>query len=125
MLDATSTEPIYQQIANWLEDEILLGHLTEDAKVYSQYQLAELFQVNPATAGKAITLLLEQDLVYKKRGLGTFVKEGAQQQLKMNRKTTVIQTIIDDLVEQAKLLGLTEHDVQQAIQASFQKEEKK
>lgn len=125
MLDATSTEPIYQQIANWLEDEILLGHLIEDAKVYSQYQLAELFQVNPATAGKAITLLLEQDLVYKKRGLGTFVKEGAQQQLKMNRKTTVIQSIIDDLVEQAKLLGLTEHDVQQAIQASFQKEEKK
>lgn len=60
-----STAPIYIQIAEWIENEILAERLQEAGKVYSQYQLAELFNINPATAGKGLTILLENDIVYK------------------------------------------------------------
>ena len=39
------TTPIYMQIAEWLENEILAERLLADGKVYSQYQLAELFNI--------------------------------------------------------------------------------
>lgn len=59
------TTPIYIQIAEWLQHEIIADRLQTDAKVYSQYQLAELFNINPATAGKGLTILLEEQLLYK------------------------------------------------------------
>jgi len=47
-----SSKPIYIQIAEWIEDEIIADRFIQDSKVYSQYQLAELFNINPATAEK-------------------------------------------------------------------------
>lgn len=75
-----STTPIYIQIAEWLQHEIIANRLQADEKVYSQYQLAELFNINPATAGKGLTILLEEQLLYKKRGLGMFVATDAKDQ---------------------------------------------
>ena len=60
------------QIAEWLETEILGGVIECDQKVYSQYQLAEMFNINPATAAKGINLLADERILYKKRGLGMF-----------------------------------------------------
>ncbi|MET1013147.1 MAG: GntR family transcriptional regulator, partial [Paenisporosarcina sp.] len=50
--------PIYVQLAEWLENEILREQFKADEKMYSQYQLADLFTINPATAGKSLTILL-------------------------------------------------------------------
>jgi len=50
ILDNDSLKPIYVQIADWLENEILSGNIGSDEKMYSQYQLAEMFNINPATA---------------------------------------------------------------------------
>jgi DNA-binding transcriptional regulator YhcF (GntR family) len=66
-------KPIYVQIAEWLEIEILNNHIKEDERIFSQYQLADMFTVNPATAAKGLNILLEENIVYKKRGLGMFV----------------------------------------------------
>ena len=52
--------PIYVQIAEWLETEILNGHFQSGDKVYSQYQLAEMYNINPATAAKGLNLLAEK-----------------------------------------------------------------
>lgn len=51
-LKPDSLTPIYLQIAGWLEDQIISGVLAADQRVYSQYQLAELFNINPATGAK-------------------------------------------------------------------------
>lgn len=123
MLNMNSAVPIYIQIAQWLENEILVDHLKVDDKVHSQYQLAELFQVNPATAGKAITHLIEHQYVYKKRGLGTFVAEGAKELIQMKRKSTTMEQIISQLIEQAKLLGVTETEVIKELKRAFREEE--
>ncbi|MBC2721223.1 MAG: GntR family transcriptional regulator, partial [Desulfosporosinus sp.] len=79
ILNTDSTKPIYIQIAEWLEVEILNGNFKEDERVYSQYQLADMFTINPATAAKGLNLLAEEHIVYKRRGLGMFVSPNAKQ----------------------------------------------
>ena len=61
ILNPNNQVPIYIQIAEWIENEILADRLVTDGKVYSQYQLAEMFNINPATAGKGLTVLLESE----------------------------------------------------------------
>lgn len=114
--------PIYVQIAEWLENEIIEGHLAADDKVFSQYQLAEKFNVNPATAGKGLTILLEKQLVYKKRGLGMFVVADARERLVEERMQHGLNSKIQELVSEARRLNVSESQVIQLIQRVFQKE---
>ena len=72
ILDTDGTKPIYMQISEWIETEILNGNFVVDQKVSSQYQLAEMFNINPATAAKGLTILADENILYKKRGLGMF-----------------------------------------------------
>lgn len=108
MLDADGSKPIYVQIAEWIEKTIIDETLPADEKVYSQYQLAELFNINPATAGKGLTLLLEAEIIYKRRGLGTFVAPDARDKLLAKRKEETLRRLIQELLTEATLLGVDE-----------------
>ena len=111
LLSSSSTAPIYIQIAEWLENEILADRLVTDGKVYSQYQLAEIFNVNPATAGKGLTILLEQNILYKKRGLGMFVTVDAKETILRTRRNEVIQQMAQKLVQEAKRLSMKDEEL--------------
>ncbi|PID16162.1 GntR family transcriptional regulator [Sporosarcina sp. P34] len=117
LLEMDGEKPIYIQIAEWLETEIIDGTLQADDKVYSQYQLADLFNINPATAGKGLTILLDAELIYKKRGLGTFVTADAREKLLAKRKGGRLSRLVQDLLNEAALLGLEEDQLIKLIQA--------
>lgn len=116
MLESDRSKPIYVQIAEWLENEILEGALSADEKVYSQYQLAEMFNINPATAGKGITLLLEKELVYQRRGLGTFVREHARAKLLAERTEFILEKKIKNLLKEAERLQINYDQLLQLIE---------
>ena len=116
MLNAESMKPIYVQIAEYLEGEILKGSLGADEKVYSQYQLAEMFNINPATAAKGISLLAEEGILYKKRGLGMFVAPHGREHILEKQRTVVLNDMILELVHKAEQLGVEESDLIARIQ---------
>ncbi|GKV63992.1 GntR family transcriptional regulator [Sporosarcina sp. NCCP-2331] len=116
MLEMDGEKPIYIQIAEWLENEIIDGTLEADDKMHSQYQLAELFNINPATAGKGLTILLDADLIYKKRGLGTFVAADAREKLLAKRKDHTLRRLIRELLDEARLLGIEDEELFRFIQ---------
>ena len=117
MLDVDGSKPIYVQIAEWIEKAIIDETLPADEKVYSQYQLAELFNINPATAGKGLTLLLEAEIIYKRRGLGTFVAPDARDKLLAKRKEETLRRLIQELLTEATLLGIDEQYLLKMIAA--------
>lgn len=96
--------PIYVQVAEWLENEILRGQFKPDDKMYSQYQLADLFTINPATAGKGLSILLENDILYKKRGLGMFVTSNARTIILSKRKSEKLSILVKGIVDEAEHL---------------------
>lgn len=122
MLETDHSKPIYIQIAEWLENEILEGSLSADEKVYSQYQLAEIFNVNPATAGKGLTLLLEKEIVYKKRGLGMFVSSDGHEKLLTERTESILQNQITNLLEEAKRLQIDYPQLLKIIEKAYKQQ---
>lgn len=122
MLETDSSKPIYIQIAEWLENEILERALSANEKVYSQYQLAEIFNINPATAGKGLTLLLEKEIVYKKRGLGMFVSEDGREKLLAERTDSILQNQIAHLLEEANRLQIDYAQLLQLIEKAYKKQ---
>ena len=81
-IDFGSQTPIFLQLSQGLEDEILSGIYREGEQIPSITELAASYKINPATALKGINLLVDAGIVYKKRGIGMFVSQGALQLLK-------------------------------------------
>ncbi|MGI5998331.1 MAG: GntR family transcriptional regulator [Lutispora sp.] len=102
---------IYMQIAEAIEDAIISGELNEGDQVYSTNQFARLYGINPATAAKGINLLVEEGILYKKRGIGMFVAEGARNMIVGKRKTQFIEDYISKLIREAEKLNITKEEL--------------
>jgi len=102
---------IYMQIAEAIEDAVISGELNEGDQVYSTNQFARLYGINPATAAKGINLLVEEGILYKKRGIGMFVAEGARNMIVGKRKTQFIEDYISKLIREAEKLNITKEEL--------------
>ncbi|MDN5342200.1 GntR family transcriptional regulator [Oceanotoga sp. DSM 15011] len=110
-LNEDSTKPLFLQIAEMIEDMILEGDFKEEEQVFSTNQLAQTFKINPATARKGFNLLVEDDILYKKRGLGMFVKKGAINMIKSKRKKNFFEEYILKMIKEAEKLSITKEDL--------------
>ena len=109
------SKPIFLQIAENIEDEILKDALKEGDQVPSTNQFAKKYQINPATAAKGINLLVDEQILYKKRGIGMFVAEGARQSIEEKRRMNFFREYILPLLEEARKLHLESEDVVRMI----------
>ncbi len=116
ILNTDSMKPIYVQIAEWLEGEILSENIKDEERIYSQYQLAEMFTINPATAAKGLNILADEAIVYKKRGLGMFVSPNAKQFILTRRKSQILGQMIKELVMEANRLEVSKSELNGMIQ---------
>src|SRR6266702_409890 len=80
------SRPIFLQIAEQIENDILAGHLAEESQVPSTNEFAAYHRINPATAGKGVNLLVDDGILYKRRGIGMFVADGARARLVAKRR---------------------------------------
>ena len=106
-----SIKPIYIQIAEWLEDEILKGNIEEEEQVPSKNQFASIYKINPATANKGINILVDENILYKKRGIGMFVAAGAKKMILKKRKEVFCKEFIDKLLFEAEKLGISKDEI--------------
>ena len=110
-LDQNEVKPIYLQIAEGIEDDILDKMLSEEEQAYSQYQIARQFGINPATAAKGINQLVMRGILYKVRGRGMYVSKGAREMIMNERKSAFSQTFIKDLLAEASKLEITKEEL--------------
>lgn len=108
-------QPIFQQIAVMIEDDILNGTYREDDQIISIAQFTRMFQINPATAVKGIALLVNEGILYKKRGLGMFVSPDAKKIIMSKRRDRFFNELVLKLLNEAEKLGLTNDDVIEMI----------
>lgn len=118
-LDFNSEKPIFQQIAEGVEDAILAGAFPEESQIPSITEFAVRYTINPATALKGINLLAEEGVVYKKRGVGMFVSQGAVERLREKRQQGFYRRFVVPLAEEAARLGLPETEVQTMVAQAF------
>lgn len=106
---------IYLQIAHMIEDDILRGIYREEEQVPSTNELARALRINPATAAKGINLLVEQGILYKRRGIGMFVAPGAGQAVRASRQAAFYKRFVCPMVKEAAGLGLTVHQLNEMV----------
>lgn len=102
----SNDRPIYLQIADSIENDIIKDIIEEESQIPSTNQMAILYKINPATAGKGINMLVDQGILYKKRGIGMFVSTGAKRIIKEKRKSDFYEKYIASLLEEAKNLDI-------------------
>jgi len=113
--------PIFIQVSEWIEDAILSGAFPEESQIPSITEFSVTCKINPATALKGINLLVNKDIIYKKRGLGMFVATGAIDKLREERKEHFYKNFIENLITEAKRLNLSESDIKSMIERGFEK----
>lgn len=101
------SRPIFQQIAEQIEDDIIAGVLLEETQVPSTNEFAAFHRINPATAGKGVNLLVDSGILYKKRGIGMFVTTGSRDRLVAQRRDEFREQYIRPLLAEAEKLGIT------------------
>lgn len=114
---------IYLQIAQMLEDGILRGIYPEETQVPSTNELARTLRINPATGAKGLNLLVEDGILYKRRGLGMFVAPGAAARIRAKRRAEFLEQYVKPLVTEARKLGLTTEELQAMLEAACRQEE--
>ncbi len=108
--------PIFMQIAERIENDIIAGELPEEAQVPSTNQFASFYQINPATAAKGVNLLVDQGILYKKRGLGMYVASGARARLLEKRREQFFEHYVVTMLQEAEKLGITTEQLSEMIQ---------
>lgn len=104
-------QPIYIQIRERIEDQIIKKQLLEHDQAPSTNQLVNFYKINHATVSKGINQLVEDGILYKKRGIGMFVAAGAREKLLEKRRKSFIEDYIVTLVQEADKLDITVEDI--------------
>ncbi|MFK4086873.1 GntR family transcriptional regulator [Kribbella sp. NPDC020789] len=107
--------PIYLQIAEQIKNDIVSGALAEDEQVMSTNQYAAFYRINPATAAKGFAQLVDEGVLYKKRGIGMFVSPKARELLRSGRQEGFFTDVVDPMIREAKAIGVPMRDIVQHI----------
>jgi len=108
--------PIFIQVAERVEDDIIEGGLIEESQVPSTNQFAAFYKINPATAAKGVNLLVDEGILYKKRGIGMFVAKGAREIVINKRKEQFFEQYVRTMIHEAKKLEITVEQLTSMIQ---------
>lgn len=118
-LNFRSDVPIYIQIARQLEDAIFTGVYGEETQIPSTTEISVNYKINPATVLKGMNILVNDGIIYKRRGVGMFATEGARARIKANRQEEFTDKFINSLVNEARKLELSKEDVIEMIERGF------
>lgn len=113
-------KPIYAQIADRIEDDILNGKYQEEARIPSVREFAALMEVNANTTMRAYEMLQNRNIIYMKRGIGYFVATGARELVLENRKNVFIGEDLNSFFHEIYTLGIPIEEITSLYQEYVQ-----
>ena len=108
-------QPLFRTLAQTIERGIVDGSYPEETQIPSTNEFALHLRINPATANKGINLLVDAGLLYKRRGIGMFVAEGARGRLLAQRTERFAGDYVDPMVAEGQRLGLQREDIVELV----------
>jgi GntR family transcriptional regulator len=107
--------PLFLQIAEQIATSVVDGTYPEETQVPSTNELAAFHRINPATAAKGVNQLVADGVLYKRRGIGMFVAEGARTRLLESRREEFSRQFIAPLMTEAQKLGIDAEQLKKMI----------
>ncbi len=110
-MEYSEHKPIYLQNVDLMQEKILRGDWREEDRIPSVREMGALVGVNPNTIVRSYQLLESEDIIYNKRGLGYFVKEGAVERIKENMNREFIASELPQFKAKVEMLGITKEEL--------------
>ena len=110
-MEYSEHKPIYLQNVDLMQEKILQGDWREEERIPSVREMGAMVGVNPNTIVRSYQLLESQEIIYNKRGLGYFVKDGAVARIKENVKNEFIANDLPQFKAKAQMLGITKDEL--------------
>ena len=120
-LNLDDEKPIFQQLAEEVEDNILKGIFEEETQIPSTTEISIKFKINPATANRGVNLLVDEGILYKKRGIGMFVATGAREKIISKRRAAFYENYVLPLLLESNNLNLTKDEIITMIERGYGK----
>jgi DNA-binding transcriptional regulator YhcF (GntR family) len=95
------------QIMERIESDIITGAYETGDLIISTTQISKVYSVNPATAVKAVGKLTDAGILYKDRGIGMRVAEGAKEKITERRRAVFLNQTVDALLGEAETLSIS------------------
>ncbi len=111
--------PIYLQLRKHIEELILERTLPEEAQIPSIRVMAREFQLNPITVGNALSSLVDEGVLYKRRGVGIFVAKGSRELIISERGKDFITGSLEPVLKKARQLELAKETVIELTNAIY------
>lgn len=100
IIDKNSVIPLYFQVKEYLRSQIQSGQYKVDELIPSERELAEEFEINRLTVRQAINELVQEGLLYRQRGVGTFVSSP-----KIEQPLTRLTNFSNDMINRGAVPG--------------------
>lgn len=120
-IDINSSVAVYVQIENHVQFAIASGRLKAGDQLPSVRELSERLNVNPNTVAKAYRDLEVMGLLYTRRGMGVFVNKGVEGKCRDECRKRIIGRL-HEVVAEAKAAGMTNREISEVTDKSFQME---
>lgn len=110
-----SGEPIYQQIANQFEADILAGKYSQGEYLPSIRSLAKDLKISVITTMKAYEMLAEQGLVTAVQGKGFYVNAQDSEMLR-EQHLRKVETALTEAIAAARVAGMDKKELSDMLQ---------
>jgi len=110
-MEFKDNKPIYQQIADLCFHKVLKREWKEEERIPSVRELAVSMEVNPNTVMRSYDYLQSEDVIYSKRGMGYFVRQGSYEHTLALQRKSFYETDLVEIFNTMKLLDISVEDV--------------
>lgn len=116
-----SSRPIYLQIIERVQMDVITGRYQPGDKLPSVRDLAQEAAVNPNTMQKALSELERSGLIYSQRTSGRFITEDKELIHQMQKELAAAE--VSAFVAHMKQLGITPEEIRQLLAETIEEED--
>ena len=111
--------PIYMQLRRLIEELILNRILKEEDAIPSLRTMAKDYQLNPLTVSNAVGALVEEGILYKKRGIGIFVSPDSRTLIINKRSESFLTDTLEPALRTARQLEIPKRVITERLDALY------
>lgn len=105
-MDFSESKAIYQQIADYVCEQVLIGMWKENDRIPSVRELGIQLEVNPNTVLRAYDFLQRSGIISNRRGIGYFASDDAISKIKQLRRERFVSRELPHIFQEMDLLGM-------------------
>jgi GntR family transcriptional regulator len=119
LLDDRSGLPIYTQIVNQIQSQLVNGRINPGDQLPTVRALAQELRVNFNTVARAYRILDEEHIISTQQGRGTFITEIPPKEVSEKLRYESLAALTQRFINEAFRLGFSEREVSQMVRDSL------